>query len=284
LEPVFKIGICQLKVVQEKGENLQKAREMIILAARQGAQVVILPEMFNCPYQTHLFPEYAESFPDGPSIKMLAEAARMQKVYVVGGSFPERAGDCVYNTSFTFGPDGKLLGRHRKIHLFDVDLPGGIKVRESATLSAGNQVTILQTEFCPLGVAICYDIRFPELFRLMALAGSRLIIVPAAFNLTTGPAHWEITFRVRAVDNQVYVAGASPARDYSAGYITYGHSLVVDPWGEIVAQASEEEKIIYAEIDLNKIKKVRNELPLLKHRCTDLEQLTFETRIRTKPD
>lgn len=272
----FKIGVCQLKVGRQKDENLRRAKEMIVRAAGRGAKMVALPEMFNCPYQASLFPEYAESFPEGPSVKMLSEIARALQIYVVGGSIPERAGERVYNTSFIFGPGGELLGRHRKVHLFDVDLPGGVKVRESSTLAPGDGVTVVRTEFCSVGVAVCYDVRFPELFRLMALAGAQAIVVPAAFNLTTGPAHWEITFRVRAVDNQVYVADASPARDYTAGYVAYGHSLVVDPWGEILAAAGEGEEIIYAEIDLEKIEKVRRQLPLLQHRRTDLYKLNFQ--------
>lgn len=269
----FKIGVCQLTVGREKKENLRKAREMIIQAAAGGAKVAVLPEMFNCPYQASLFPAYAEEFPGGPSLEMLSETARFLRIYVVGGSIPERAGERVYNTSFIFGPDGKLLGRHRKAHLFDVDLPGGVRVRESSTLSPGNEMTVLDTELGPVGVAVCYDIRFPELFRLMALKGAQVIFVPAAFNLTTGPAHWEITFRVRAVDNQVYVVGASPARDAGAAYVAYGHSLVVDPWGEVLAAAGEGEEIIYAEINPERTGEVRGRLPLLKHRRTDLYQL-----------
>lgn len=272
----FKIGVCQLKVEKDKSANLQKARDMIALAAGEGARMVILPEMFTCPYQARLFPEYAESFPDGPAVKMLREIARALRIYVIGGSIPERAGDRVYNTSFIFGPEGELLGRHRKVHLFDVDLPGGVKVQESRTLSPGNEVTVVSTDFCPVGVAVCYDVRFPELFRLMALGGAQVICVPGAFNLTTGPAHWEITFRLRAIDNQVYVVGVSPARDYTAGYVVYGHSLVVDPWGEVLARAGEGEEIIYAGIDLERINKVRSQLPLLQHRRTDLYRLTFQ--------
>lgn len=272
----FKVGVCQLKVSPQKNENLQKAKEMIMEAAGRGAHLVVLPEMFNCPYQARLFLEYAESFPEGPSVRMLAGLARARRIYVVGGSIPERAGDCVYNTSFIFGPEGELLGRHRKIHLFDVDLPGGVRVQESSTLSAGSEMTVISTDLCRLGVAVCYDIRFPELFRLMALGGAQVIAVPAAFNLTTGPAHWKITFRVRAVDNQLYLVGASPARDESSGYVAYGHSLVVGPWGEVLAEAAEGEEIIYAEVDLEKIEKVRRQLPLLQHRRADLYELIFK--------
>mgnify|MGYP005839279649 CR=1 FL=1 len=271
----FRVAVCQLKVVQEKEANIKKAEDMLSRAAKNGARLAVLPEMFNCPYQPRLFPAYAESFPDGPTIKRLSGAARDLGIYVVGGSVPERAGERVYNTSFLFGPDGGLLAAHRKIHLFDVDLPGGVRVRESSTLSAGDRLTVVETELGGVGVAVCYDVRFPELFRLMALGGAQLVAVPAAFNLTTGPAHWKITFRARAVDNQIYLAGASVARDPGAGYVAYGHSLVVDPWGEVIAEAGEGEEIVFAEIDPGKTEKVRSELPLLRHRRNDLYRVLW---------
>lgn len=270
MQEKFRVALCQLAVKEQKEENLSRAHEMIVRAAGLGAKMVVLPEMFNCPYQAHLFPRYAEIYPDGPSIEMLASTAGEQQVYIVGGSIPEQENNNVYNTSFVFGPDGKLLARHRKVHLFDVDLPGGIKVQESSTLSRGSQPTVIHTGLCSIGVAVCYDIRFPELIRSMVLKGAQLVVVPAAFNMTTGPAHWEITFRLRAVDNQVYTIGASPARDWSAGYVAFGHSLICDPWGEILARAGEGEEIIYAEINFERLEKIRRELPLLKHRRTDL--------------
>lgn len=269
----FQVAVCQLRVDEDKQKNLSRAREMIDRAAAAGAALVVLPEMFNCPYVSHLFPRYAETYPDGESVQMLAEAARRGGIYLVGGSIPERDGDRVYNTSFIFGPDGSLLGRHRKMHLFDVELASGLVVKESATLGAGNRITVVPTAMCPIGVAICYDIRFPELTRLMALKGARVIVVPAAFNMTTGPAHWEIIFRVRAIDNQVYLVGASPARDPLAAYVAYGHSLVVDPWGRTVGLAGENEQIVFAGINLELIDGIRRELPLLRHRRTDLYDL-----------
>jgi predicted amidohydrolase len=258
---------------QEKEKNLVRAREMIARAAKQGARLVVLPEMFNCPYVARLFPRYAESYPEGPSLQMLSRAAREEGVYLVGGSLPERDGDQVYNTSFIFAPDGRLLGKHRKMHLFDVELASGLTVKESSTLGAGNQVTVIPSELGDLGVAICYDIRFPELMRLMVLKGARVVVIPAAFNMTTGPAHWELIFRMRAIDNQAYFIGASPARDPMAPYVAYGHSLVVDPWGNVVSMAREGEEIIYAEIDLDLIERIRSELPLLRHRRTDVYAL-----------
>ncbi|MFZ5649681.1 MAG: carbon-nitrogen hydrolase family protein [Bacillota bacterium] len=266
----FKAAICQMAVTGDKTKNLETARRMIAVAAAGGAGLVALPEMFNCPYVARLFPQYAESYPGGETFTMLSAAAREEKVYLVGGSVPERDGDRVYNSSFIYGPDGALLGRHRKMHLFDVDLPGGVRVMESSTLGPGSSVTVIDTGLCRIGVAICYDIRFPELIRIMALEGADVIVVPAAFNMTTGPAHWDMVYRCRAVDNQVYVMAASPARDTGAPYVAYGHSMIVDPWGDVVSRAGEGEQLITGEISRERIEKIRSELPLLKHRRTDL--------------
>lgn len=265
----FKASVCQLLVGENKDDNLQSARRLITQAAVEGAKLVVLPEMFNCPYVASLFPDYAESYPGGETFQMLSETAREQAITLVGGSLPERVGSQIYNSSFVFGPDGTLLGRHRKIHLFDVILPG-VHVKESSTLGYGDSITVLDTEFGRIGVAICYDIRFPELIRLMTLAGAQVVVIPAAFNMTTGPAHWEMIFRSRAVDNQIYLMAASPARNESAPYVSYGHSMIVDPWGDIVVRAGTGEQIISGEIIPERVRKIRSELPLLKHRRTDL--------------
>ncbi len=270
MSDVFKLACCQMKVEKEKEENLSKARLMIAEAVKNGAQMVVLPEMFNCPYRAELFPEYAESYPGGPSLKMLSLTAKENQVYIVGGSVPEKENGCIYNTSFVFDPGGRLLGRHRKAHLFDVDLPGGLKIRESSTLNSGNKSTVIQTELCSIGVAICYDIRFPELIRQMVLNGAQVIIIPATFTLTTGQVHWKITFQARAIDNQVFTAGVAAARDYSERFLGYAHSLICSPWGEVLAEAGEEEEIIYSEVNLQLLEKVRQELPLLRHLRKDL--------------
>ena len=270
----FMIGVCQMLVVENKELNISKARSMIKEAAAKGCKLVILPEMFNCPYNSSLFPKYAESFPDGITLRMLSEAAAEEKIYLIGGSIPERELNLIYNTSFVFSPRGELLAKHQKIHLFDVDLPDGLSFHESRTLGAGGKITVVKTELCTLGVAICYDIRFPELIRLMALKGAEIVVLPAAFNMNTGPAHWELLLRTRAVDNQIFIVGASSARNTEASYISYGNSAIVDPWGRIIAQADEQETILYGEIDLQMIKKTREALPLLKHRRLDLYHLT----------
>jgi len=158
------------------------------------------------------------------------------------------------------------------MHLFDVDIPD-IEFKESDTITPGNRVTVVDTDPIKIGVAICYDIRFPELFRLMALKGADIMVVPGAFNMTTGPAHWKTTVRARAIDNQTYVAAVSPARNTNLSYVAYGHSIIVDPWGKVIGEAGYGEQIICATIDISYLKNVREELPLLKNRRTDIYEL-----------
>ncbi len=268
----FKIGVCQLNVVENKEDNIRKAEEMIREAAANDSDLVVLPEMFNCPYENKYFPLYAEEYP-GKTTFMLSKVAKELGIYIVGGSIPERDGETVYNTAYIFDKKGDLIGKHRKMHLFDIDVEGGIRFKESDSLGYGKEVTVVDTEYCHIGVAICYDMRFPELMRLMAIEGAEIIIVPAAFNMTTGPVHWELTARTRALDNQVYFVAASPARDMEASYHAYGHSCVVDPWGKVISQADEKEGIIYGEVDLDMVKKIRKELPLLQHRRSDIYEL-----------
>lgn len=262
----FMISLCQTPVANDKELNLKFAREYIEETVSTGSQLIALPEMFNCPYSKEYFGSYAEEFPQGQTIKMLSDLARKHSVYLVGGSIPEKEDNRLYNTSFVFGPEGQLLAKHRKIHLFDIDIPGQISFKESETLSSGETITIFETPFCRIGVAICYDIRFPELTRLMALKGIQLLVLPGAFNMITGPAHWDLTMRARALDNQIFVAAVSPARDVAGGYVAYGHSIVVDPWGNVLAEADETPTIVTTVIDLKQLKLVREQLPLLKHR------------------
>ena len=266
----FKIAICQMQVVDNKDQNLDKAVSMMKEAANNGAELIVLPEMFNCPYDTKKFVEYAETKEDSRSLNIISSASKDNNIYVVAGSIPERLDRKLYNSSFIIDRNGDIIGVHRKIHLFDIKIENGIEFKESDTLNAGNNVTTVDTDLIKMGVAICYDIRFPELFRLMVLDGAEIIIVPGAFNMTTGPAHWETTVRARAIDNQCYLAAASPSRNEDLSYVAYGHSLVIDPWGKTVASAGYSEEIIYAHINRELIYKVRKELPLLENRRIDI--------------
>jgi omega-amidase len=263
LNPV--VAICQLKVTDNKTHNLKNAQKMIEDSALQKADIIVLPEMFNCPYDSSCFSRFSEKYP-GETGSLLSMLAALHSVYIIGGSTPERDGRSIYNTSYSFDREGTLIGKYRKIHLFDVEIEGGIRFKESETITAGRDTTVIETEFCKIGIAICYDMRFPELIRKMVLSGVEIIIVPAAFNMTTGPAHWHLLARTRALDNQVYFIAASPARDEEAFYVAYGHSLIADPWGRIISEASVNEEVIFSEIDLDFVDKIRRELPLLKHR------------------
>lgn len=263
-----------MHVTADKARNLQTAVRWIERCAAGGAALVVLPEMFCCPYDSAVFPQYAEP-QGGPVWQALSIAARSAGVTLVGGSMPEIDEDGrLFNTCFLFDPQGRQIGRHRKMHLFDIDVTGGQRFRESDTLSPGSQVTVVDAPFGRLGAAICYDLRFPELARLMALQGAKILVYPGAFNMTTGPAHWEILFRTRALDNQVYALGCAPARDEAAGYVSYGHSIITDPWGRVAAQLGSQEGHLLVDIDFTAVERVRRELPLLKHRRTDLYTLS----------
>lgn len=269
----LKLGICQLKVTEVKEENLAKAEKLISQAAAAGAELIVLPEMFNCPYQQDLFSQFAESATNSETLTLLAGLAGKHHCYLVGGSIPEREGPNLYNTCFCFDRDGRIIAKHRKIHLFDIEIPGKIAFKESAVLQAGEELTWFDTEFGRFGVVICYDLRFPELFRLLVDAGVKAVLIPAAFNLTTGPAHWEVLMRSRAIDNQVYIIGVSPARNTTASYVAYGHSIVVDPWGSVLWEAGEVETVEIVPVELSNVEAVRQSLPLLAHRRSDLYQL-----------
>uniref|UniRef100_A0A8D0GEI4 omega-amidase n=1 Tax=Sphenodon punctatus TaxID=8508 RepID=A0A8D0GEI4_SPHPU len=265
----FRLGLVQLQVSAVKSDNLHQACGLVRAAAAQGAKVVALPECFNSPYGTKYFPEYAEKI-TGESTQKLSEVANECDIYLIGGSIPEADAGKLYNTCAVFGPDGTMLVKHRKIHLFDINVPGKIRFQESETLSSGSNFSVFDTPYCKVGLGICYDIRFAELAQIYAQKGCLLLVYPGAFNMTTGPAHWELLQRGRAVDNQLYVATASPARDEQASYIAWGHSMVVNPWGEVIARAGTEETVIYADIDLSKLTEIRQQIPILTQKRSDL--------------
>ena len=276
---LIKIALCQMNVVDNKEENIKKAIQMIRDSKKQGADLAVLPEMFNCPYENEKFIEYAEELNDSKTLSEIAKHAKEEDIHVLAGSIPELEindednSESIYNTAVLFDNKGKFLGKHRKMHLFDIDVKGKIYFKESDTLSAGNEFTVIDTELATIGIGICYDIRFVELSRIMALNGAQILIFPGAFNLTTGPAHWEILFKSRALDNQVYAIGVAPALDKDASYNSFGHSIAVNPWGEIIEELDYEEGLKLVEIDLDEIKRIREEIPILKNRRTDLYEI-----------
>ena len=270
----IKIAAIQMSTVADKMENVRTVKTYLEKIKDENPDFVILPEMFCCPYQTENFPIYAEK-EGGPVWQQLSGYAKQYGIYLIGGSMPEKdAEGNVYNTSYIFDREGKQIGKHRKVHLFDIDVKGGQTFKESDTLTAGDSDTVFDTEFGKIGVMLCFDIRFPELSRMMVNDGAKVIFVPAAFNMTTGPAHWELSFRTRALDNQIYMVGCAPARDVSAGYISWGHSIVTDPWGRVIDMLDEKKGILLAELDMDYEEQVREELPLLKSRRKDIYQLS----------
>ena len=265
----MKLSLLQMKTMATPEENIVKIKEMLKKAKAEGADVAVLPEMCCCPYENSAFVRHAMAA-NSPFLTELAETAKELGIYLVAGSVPELEDKKIYNTSFVYNPKGECIARHRKVHLFDINVEGGQYFMESDTFTPGKEVTAFDTPWGKFGLIICYDIRFPELSRLLALEGVQAIIVPAAFNMTTGPAHWELSFRMRALDNQVFMAGCAPARDMASSYHAWGHSIVTDPWGSVVEQLDEKEGILTVELDFEKVEKVREQLPLLKHRRTDL--------------
>ena len=272
------IALCQMNVVDNKEENIRKAIQMIRESKKQGADLAVLPEMFNCPYENEKFIEYAEELDNSQTLNEIAEIAKEENIHVLAGSIPELEvgtddAKSIYNTAVLFDDEGKILGKHRKMQLFDIDVKGKTYFKESDTLSAGNEFTVIETELATIGIGICYDIRFVELSRIMALNGAEILIFPGAFNLTTGPAHWEILFKSRALDNQVYAIGVAPALDKDASYNSFGHSIAVNPWGEIIEELDYDENLKLVQIDLDEIKRIREEIPILKNRRTDLYEI-----------
>lgn len=271
----MKLSLLQMKTMATPEENIGKIKDMLKKAKAEGADMAVLPEMCCCPYENSAFVRYAMAA-NSPFLTELAATAKELGIYLVAGSVPELEDKKIYNTSFVYNPKGECIARHRKVHLFDINVEGGQYFMESDTFTPGKEVTAFDTPWGKFGLIICYDIRFPELSRLLALEGVQAIIVPAAFNMTTGPAHWEISFRMRALDNQVFMAGCAPARDINSSYHAWGHSIVTDPWGSVVEQLDEKEGILTVELDFEKVEKVREQLPLLKHRRTDLYDVVTE--------
>ena len=270
----MKIGLCQLPVSADLRQNHVSMRNMVQNAAEQGCRIVCLPEMWCCPYENSAFVSFAEPC-FGETWLLLQKTAAECGVYLIGGSVPERAGEQIFNTCYVFSPDGEQIARHRKVHLFDIDVPGGQRFMESDTFTPGNSFTVFDTPEGKIGVAICFDIRFAEQFRIMALEGAKAVFVPGAFNMTTGPAHWKLSFRMRAVDNQCFVCGCSPARDMTASYHAYGHSLVCDPWGRVLQELEESSGLLVHDLDLSYVDAIRNQIPILKNRRTDLYHLEY---------
>ena len=267
----MRVAVVQLNTQDNVAENLGRVGRWVSQAASAGAELVALPENFAFMGEEAQKYELAEKVggaTPGPIVGALAEAATKHGVWIVGGGMPERSEDAKrpYNTSVLVDPKGQVVATYRKVHLFDVSLADGTSLRESAATSAGSEVVTAQVLGVRLGLSICYDVRFPELYRRLVDQGARIVTVPAAFTLTTGKDHWHPLLRARAIENQVYVLAPAQHGRHPKGRQTFGKSIIVDPWGEVVAQCSEGEGLATAQLDFAYQDRVRTSLPSLSHR------------------
>lgn len=266
----MRVAVVQLNSQGDVATNLRRVEELVGAAAADGATLVGLPENFAFLGESEEDKRrVAEAIPgDGPIVRALVALARKHQIHLVAGGMPELSADPArpYNTSVLVAPSGAIAATYRKIHLFDVDLPDGTVLKESAGSSAGSEPCVAPVGETLLGMTVCYDLRFPELFRRLGDAGARLVTVPAAFTLTTGKDHWHVLLRARAIENQVFVLAPAQTGRHPRGRQTYGKSLIVDPWGDVLAQCGEGEGYAVARLDFAYQDRVRASLPCLKHR------------------
>ena len=269
----FRVAAIQMNSGPDKSANVDRAVDLLHEAADAGSDVAALPEEFNFLGEDADIHANAEPL-TGPTITAVAEVARKRGMYIVAGSIVEEidGSDKVFNTSVLLDPDGQVAGCYRKIHLFDIDVEGQVAARESATKEPGSEIVTAKSPWATFGMAVCYDLRFPELFRTLTLEGAEVIFVPAAFAMFTGKDHWELLVRARAVENTAFVV--APAQfGTSPGFHSFGSAMVVDPWGTVLARAPEREAVIVADIDLADLRRVRRAIPSLQHRRPDLYRL-----------
>jgi predicted amidohydrolase len=257
----------QMNATPDKAANLERAERLVRVGAARGANLVTLPEVFNWRGKLNEQADAAETL-DGQSLTLMSRLARELRIHIVAGSITEQAAageSRCYNTSALIDPDGARIAVYRKIHLFDVDLPGRVTVRESNAKMAGAETVTAASPLGAIGLSICYDLRFPELYRRLTFAGAQIIAIPSAFTFPTGEAHWEPLLRARAIENQAYVIAPAQFGPNIYGYSDYGNSMIVDPWGRVIARAADQEGVVVAPIDLEYQDRVRRELPALKH-------------------
>jgi len=262
----MRIAACQLNSRDDRAANLKTARALLEQAAAQGADLAVLPE-----YVDYLGPGRgmpAPEPPDGEFGQFFAAAAREFEMWVVAGSYHESGpGDGrTYNTSLLFDREGQLVTSYRKIHLYDVEIPGRVSYHESTQVAAGDRSVVVDIEGVGVGLSICYDLRFPELYRALAIDGAKVLVVPAAFMAHTGRDHWEVLLRARAIEDQCFVLAAAQIGDHEPNRTCYGRSMIVDPWGTVIAQAPDITCVVAAELDLARLETIRAEVPSLRNR------------------
>jgi predicted amidohydrolase len=265
-------AVAQLTSRENVSANLAHCRELVGEAAGRGAQLVGLPENFallaHGEQEKFKIAETLDEARPGPILEALKEAAAQRNVWIIGGGMPERSSseEQVHNTCVVIDSAGRLVAAYRKIHLFDIDIQHGAQFRESATVAPGRQPMLVETPWGRLGLSVCYDLRFPELYRSLTQQGARMVVVPAAFTQHTGKDHWHVLLRARAIENQVFVLAPAQYGRHNEKRTTYGHSAIVDPWGTVLAEMGDREGVIVAELDLDHQDKLRREMPCLAHR------------------
>jgi predicted amidohydrolase len=266
----MRAAAVQLNSTADKSRNIETGERLVRAAAADGAQLIVLPEKWNVLGDGDAIRKGAEPL-DGPTVSAARSWAAELGVHLVVGSIPEQieGADKPFNTSVLVGPDGELEAVYRKIHMFDVDV-GGVTYRESDTEDPGEEIVVAELgsplDGVSVGMSVCYDLRFPELYRILAVRGARLITVPSAFTLHTGKDHWEVLLRARAIENQVFVVAPNQIGEAPPHYHSYGRSMILDPWGVVLAQAPDEESFIVADLDLELQDRVRATLPSLANR------------------
>jgi predicted amidohydrolase len=261
-------AVVQMTSTSDVERNLAAAERLVTEAAARGARFVALPENFAClRSEGEPVPEPQSVAEDGPWVRSLAALARRLQITLLLGSLPEKveAEERTYNTSVLLGPDGRRLAIYRKIHLFDIDLPGLEHLKESRAVLPGTEAVLAETPFGLLGLSICYDLRFPELYRGLTRRGARVLAVPSAFTDRTGKDHWEVLLRARAVENLAYVVAPAQVGLHGRGRVSHGHAMIVDPWGAILAQVPDGEGVALAVLDFDRQDRLRRELPALSH-------------------
>jgi len=261
------IGICQLKVSKNKDDNLKNVEiEIDKLCSSQNINILVLPECWNCPYGIEYFDTYSEEIECSKSIELLKSLAKKYGIYLVGGSIPIKENGKIYNTCFCFNPDGCIIGRYDKIHLFNIEIKEyDFEFKESSVLCPGTKPLIIDTIFGRIGIGICFDLRFPLLANYYSKNKCNIIIYPGSFSEKTGPLHWTLLLRARAVDNQCYIVGCSTAKNTDFKYKGYGHSSIINPMGEVIYDVGENQISYSTEIDLRQVEDVRLSIPVLSH-------------------
>ncbi|GGN48774.1 putative amidohydrolase [Actinoplanes campanulatus] len=262
----MRAAVCQLNSREDRDHNLAVARDLLERAAAGGAKLAVLPEYVD--FLGHSADAPRPEPVDGAFAAFFANAAREFGLWVHAGSFHEKGPDAgrTFNTSLLFAPDGTLAATYRKIHLYDVEIAGRISYQESRTVAPGTDPVVADVDGVPTGLTTCYDLRFPELYRALAIAGARILVVPAAFMLHTGRDHWEVLLRARAIENQCFVLAAGQIGDHEPRRTCFGRSMIIDPWGTVLAQAPDTVGVTFADLDLDRLETIRTELPSLANR------------------